>query len=366
MPIEDKNQYVVFNGRIFNRVKMGLDDKEVLPFIQAIVEERDDLAKRQENSSTLTRFIEKIAKEADEWAEQTKKEAREQASADAKAILSKAEEQATKYVEEKRTEAKEQAAADARVIISNAELQAAKYTEEKRKEAIVISRKEAEFLRHQAQMQVEAWAQEIKDNLTTQLRSASGFLNKEMRAHAEDLRRRAAAFESDFEKQLMDLKKREITIYTDSPQENQAKPNSESANVSEQKITPEAQKESAVATKVSTAATEQLPRERKWVEIQIGAGDADEIKAFKFRLDQQSEIGASQIYKDADKTAISVFLRNPIDLIQKLMSFPEVKQAQEIVENEQIMYKVVLAKASPRENMTDSLRDKLRNLNVEG
>ena len=66
MPIEEKNQYVVFNGRIFNRVKMGLDDKEVLPFIQAIVEERDDLAKRQENSSTLTRFIEKIAKEADE------------------------------------------------------------------------------------------------------------------------------------------------------------------------------------------------------------------------------------------------------------------------------------------------------------
>jgi hypothetical protein len=52
---------------------MGLDEKEVLPFIQTIIEERDEMAKRQENSPTLTRFIEKIAKEADEWAEQTKK-----------------------------------------------------------------------------------------------------------------------------------------------------------------------------------------------------------------------------------------------------------------------------------------------------
>jgi hypothetical protein len=56
-----------------------------------------------------------------------------------------------------------------------------------------------------------------------------------MRAQAEDLKRRAAAFESDFEKQLTDLKKREITISADRSPESQTKPSSENASGSGQK-----------------------------------------------------------------------------------------------------------------------------------
>jgi hypothetical protein len=47
------------------------------------------------------------------------------------------------------------------------------------------------------------------------------------------------------------------------------------------------------------------------------------------------------------------------------MSFPEVKQAQEIVENDQILYRVVLAKAPTRENMKDTLREQLREWNTQ-
>ena len=365
MPSDDKNQGVFINGRIFQRVKMGLDEKEVLPFIRTIIEQRDELAKRQENSPTLTRFIEKIAREADAWAEQTKKEAREQACTDTKAILLKAEEQARHYIEEKRIEANEQVATESNAIIKNAEEQANKYIEEKRNETIAVSRKEAEFLKNQAQIQVEAWVKEIKDNLIIQLRGIGGLLNKEMRSQAEDLKRRAAAFESDLEKQLMDIKNREITIYTESSAENQTKSSSESAHVSGQKTAPGTQKEATVTPNAFNKIVEETPKETKWVEIHIAAGDEDEIKAFKFRLDQQSEIGASLVNKEIDRTFISVFLRKPIDLKKKLMSLPEVKQAQEIMENEQIMYKVVLAQVTPKENMKDNLREQLRNLHIQ-
>jgi hypothetical protein len=361
MPRDDNSQDVVFNGRLFKRVKMGLDEKEVLPFIQTIIEERDELSKRLDNSPTLMRFVEKIAKEADEWAEQTKKEARDQASTDAQAILLKAEEQAAKYAEEKRIEAKEQATADSKAIISRAEDQAAKYIEEKRKEATATSQKEAEFLKRQAQIRLEAWVKEIKDNLIIQLRDIGGLLNREMRAQAEELKRRAVAFESDFEKQLTDLKKREITVSADRPQESPTKTGSENLSVAGQKTAAENQKQAAVPPMI----VEAPPKERQWVEVQVASGEPDEVKALKTRLEQQSEIGAAQVTRDVGKTTISVLLRKPIDVIQKLMSFPEVKQAQEIVENEEIIYRVVLAKAPPKENMKDILSEQLRDWNIK-
>jgi len=359
MPRDNNSQDVVFNGHIFKRVKMGLDEKDVLPFVQSIIEERNEMAKRQDNSPMLTPLIEKITKGADEWAEQTKKEAREQASAEAKAILLKAVEQAAQYIEEKRIEAKEQAAADFKVMISSAEEQAAKYIEEKRKDTIANAQKEAEFLKRQAQIRLEAWVKELKDNLIIQLRDI-GELNIEMRTQAENLKKRAAAFESDFEKQVTDLKKREVTISADRPPESQTKPGSENASVAGQKAAVENPKQAVVTPKVSTMIVEAPLRERKWVEVQIASGEADETKALKTRLEQQSEIGAAQVTKDIGKTTISVLLRKPIDVVQKLMSFPEVKQAQEMVENGQIIYRVVLAKAPPRENMkaiSEQLRD---------
>ena len=47
MPRDDKSQDVVVNGQVFKRVKMGLDEAEVLPFIQRIMEERDEMAKHR-------------------------------------------------------------------------------------------------------------------------------------------------------------------------------------------------------------------------------------------------------------------------------------------------------------------------------
>ena len=96
------------------------------------------------------------------------------------------------------------------------------------------------------------------------------------------------------------------------------------------------------------------------MEIQIASGEPDEIEAFKAHMELQSEIGAAVINNDIGKTTISVFLRKPIDLIQKLMSFSEVKQAQEIVVNEQIVYKVALVKVLPNENLKDNLKEQLR------
>ena len=366
MPRDDSAPDLIINGKSFKRVKLGLDEREVVPYIQALTEERDELSKHQDTSPTLTRFIEKIAKEADEYAEQTKKEARDQAAIEASSILSKAQEQASQYYELKKTEANERASADAQAIMAAAQEQANIFLDEKTRETFANSQKQAELLQRQTQLQIEAWVQEIKDNITLQLRNASGFLHNEMRAQAEELKHRAAAFETDFEKQLSDIKKREITLSFDKALK--STPNSMPAPVDAvvKKTVSEPAQNKIEPQKSHSTVAEKPSLERKWVEIQIASGDPAEIKAFRSRLERQSEIGAAQeVYREG-KQVMAVMLRAPIDLIQKLMSFPEVKQAREVVENQQIIYLVALAKSPARENTADVTREKLGNLKIEG
>jgi hypothetical protein len=190
-------------------------------------------------------------------------------------------------------------------------------------------------------------------------------LNKEMRAQTEDLKRRAAAFETDFEKQLVDLKKRETTILADILPVLKTKPSYESVTFLGQTTAPQNQKQAGITPKTRTMIAEETLKEIKWLEIQIASGEADEIEAFKVHMELQSEVVTAVINKGVGKTTISVFLRKPIDLLKKLMSFAEVKQVQETVENEQIIYKVSLAKVPSKEKMKDNLKEQLRAWNIQ-
>jgi hypothetical protein len=137
---------------------------------------------RQELSSSLNRYIETITQEASDWAEQARKEAMEQAELEARHVIARAEEEAKTIVEKTRNE------------------------------AVAAARKEAEFVKHQAKIQIEEWLKEMRESMLLQLRGIAGILRKEMLTQSETLKRRASLFEMDFEQQLSELLKKELTI----------------------------------------------------------------------------------------------------------------------------------------------------------
>jgi cell division septum initiation protein DivIVA len=151
---------------------------------------------RQELSSLLNRYAEKINHETIQWAEDAKKDARNRAELEGRCILAKAQEEASSIMEKTRAEAAEVAAA---------------------------ALKDAEFLKRQAQEQMELWLKEKREAMAIQLREICAALHKEMLAQSEALKRRTTFFEVDFEKQITSMLDEGITIYK--ANENAFKPN---------------------------------------------------------------------------------------------------------------------------------------------
>lgn len=85
---------IKLGGREFRRVRNGLDEAQIAPFIDELSSQRDKLLQSQEHLSSLTRLAEKTVIEADKLAEQIKTEAIEQAKAESTAILAKTKKQA--------------------------------------------------------------------------------------------------------------------------------------------------------------------------------------------------------------------------------------------------------------------------------
>ncbi|MFB0520480.1 MAG: hypothetical protein ACETWD_03505, partial [Desulfatiglandales bacterium] len=96
-----KDDVVVLGGCEFKRVKNGLDEAQVAPFIDELTKERDKLAQSQDHIASLNRLAEMAVVEADKLAAQIKTEAEEQAKAEGTAIIDKAKEQARQIAEQK-------------------------------------------------------------------------------------------------------------------------------------------------------------------------------------------------------------------------------------------------------------------------
>lgn len=174
---------------------------------------------RQELSSSVNRYIEQITQEANEWAEQARKEAEEQAKLEAKDITARAEEEARALIEKTRSE------------------------------AVAAARKEAEFVKHQAKLQIEEWLKEMRESMLLQLRGIAGILRKEMLTQSETLKRRASLFEMDFEQQLSELLKKELTIeeaYVGGSEAGTTEP-----SLTQEAPEPEAEKESSSSESIS-------------------------------------------------------------------------------------------------------------------
>jgi hypothetical protein len=269
---------------------------------------------REELSSSLTRYVEKITREADAWAEQAKKEAREKAECEAAAILTRAEEDAVLFVEKAKTE------------------------------AVAAARKEADAIKQEAQKQIEVWLKEMRDALALQLRGISGILLKELLTQSEALKRRASFFEVDFEQQISEMLKKEIVI----------------EGVTETKTAKEVQPAAPPQT-VSAASIPPSATVDKWVELKINPPIiVGVLQALKARLDQLPDISTSQVTTLGGNTSVHVYLKKPANLFQTLSSVPEVRKVEEIMEKGERKLKVTLVDKLVAEALKDTVNKESR------
>jgi chemotaxis protein histidine kinase CheA len=167
-----KDDVVVVGGREFKRVKNGLDEAQVAPFIDELTKERDKLAQSQDHIASLNRLAEMAVVEADKLAAQIKTEAEEQAKAEGTAIIDKAKEQARQIAEQKIAEAVEIANEKAKAIQTKAEEEAALMLENERNK--------------------------IRSELHNLVNQQFGYMLEEL----ESLKKQAAAVQADFDNKL--------------------------------------------------------------------------------------------------------------------------------------------------------------------
>jgi len=130
-PNSDDTFYV--GNRVFNKTKLGLDEKEVRAYVDELIRERDALSRKQEHLSALAELAEKTVIEANNLANQMKQRAADQVKADAEKSRIKAEQELEQYIKEKKSEAKTLAEKDAELIRTEAFKQAELVREEQMK-----------------------------------------------------------------------------------------------------------------------------------------------------------------------------------------------------------------------------------------
>ncbi len=82
--------FIELGGWEIRKVRDGLDETQVASLINEFISQRDELTRRTEHLSSLTRLAERTVTEADKLAEEMKAEATEQAKAEAASIITQA------------------------------------------------------------------------------------------------------------------------------------------------------------------------------------------------------------------------------------------------------------------------------------
>jgi len=309
------NDLIELLGSTFEKGKHGLDEEQIVSSVKQLIDERDALVKRQEHVTSLTRLYERTVSEADDLAEEIKKEAEEQAQVRAKAILGEAEEQAKQIIEEKRGE------------------------------AVALAQREVHTIKANAEKEVDALLQREIAALQSQLRDTAQRLCGEILSQAESFKQQAAVFEEKFEEKLSELEMvtgqvsvedSQVITDTDIPVASEAM-----VRVGEvdQLSTSEGQAEAVASSPVERAA-----ECKEWVVLEIlPPRDEGEIEAIVTYLNGLDEVATVELKYFTDKTLIEVALDKSISLVKTLSQLPQVEEVQEVIEDEQKKIQIVLS-----------------------
>jgi len=272
---DNNNGIVELWGREFKKTKNGLDEEQVVSFVNELINERETLLKRAEHLSSLTKLAEKTIVEADNVAKQVQKEAQDKAKAEVNAIVAKAEEQAQKIIQEKSAE------------------------------AVAIANREAEAIKAKAQQRAESLLEERAKGIQPQLRNTAKRLYGELLLQLESLKQQVVALEEEFDRKL-------------------SQPLEETSNVSM-----EADKVDNGFLELIQNADETNEGEPDWELEILPPVDLTQILDIINHLDGLAEVEKTELIPQINKPLIMVFVRQPIDLIDILRTLPQVAQVTE-------------------------------------
>ena len=310
----------------FAIVRNGLDEEQVISFVNELISQRVTFLQRQEHLSSLTKLAERIAAEADNMAKQTNEEAVEQAKAETTAILAKAEEQAQQMIEEKRAE------------------------------VIAMANREAESIRANAQQQATLLLEEKTSSIQIELKDTVQSLSRQFLSQLESLQQQVIALEVEFEQTLSQAMKQPESI-----RQQEASSQSPVPMEQEYNVTPSIDSEvntqpaDSILTKAMAqvhtvdqldnsevgkmtpvlAENEETVDYKGEIELQIlPPVNIKQIMGIMRYLDSLSEVENTELIPVADRPSIIVFLRQPVPLVEMLKTLPEVGQVDEVTSEE--------------------------------
>ncbi len=330
-------------GREFNIVKNGLSEAQVISFVNDLAKQHDILLQRQEHLAALTKLAERTVSEADKLADEMKQDAKKQAKseaskiiADAEAsaknqserIISEAEAKAEQLIKEKEahamtaaaeqaeaikstaemlaSETKRDAEAEAKKIISEAEIRGRQLIEKKEAEAITIAteraRKILDDARKEAANLLETEKRRIQPELDQFVKNLRGKLQSEL----DDLKSHIGSLETQFEGIMP-----QASIESFFPPVN--KPD----------------KTETFIDLVKEPVRNDNESDPEW-EIEIVPPlDIMKIMSIVSYIDSLPETVRTEIIPRNERTSITVYTENALELLPLITELPEVANAEE-------------------------------------
>jgi len=270
-----RNGVIELWGHEFKKAAEGLDRAEVVSFVTELIKKNEALLKRAEHLASLTKLAEKTIIDADNVAKQVQDEAEEQAKAEAKKILSGAEEQAQKIIEEKRAE------------------------------ALARANREAETIKAKAQQQAEIMLEERIREIQPELKDNAKTLYEELLNQLENLKKQVVTLEEELDHKL-------------------SQPPAETG-----KATVAAGKADNDFLELFRPVEEPGEEEPEWELEILPPIDLTQILDIINHLDSLPQVVRTELIPHMDKPTIMVFLRQPIELVDILLTLPQVANVTE-------------------------------------
>jgi vacuolar-type H+-ATPase subunit H len=322
-------------GREFNLVKNGLSEAQVVSFVNDLTKQHDTLLQRQDHLTALNTLAERTVIEAEKLAAEIREDARRLAAGDAAKIIAQAEAsaesqtnavmaeamaRAEKLAREKEDQAlasadkivnelKKSAEAEAKRIIGGAESRGRHLIEQNEAEAS----KQAAAILVRAQQEASHILDREKQRIQPEISQFVGRLQTQLMAELDGLKSKVGELEPRFH----------------------AAPAGRGA----QTPPPQTQKSPAAQTsdefmELMAGADAAEAGEPKWeVEI-VPPIDIMKIMNIVSQLDSLPEVSRTEIIPRNDRTSITVYADNAVELVASLRTMPEVLHAEETTSKE--------------------------------
>jgi hypothetical protein len=325
----NKEDIVELWGREFTLAKNGLEEAQVVSFVNELIGERDLLSKRLEHMSSLTKLAEKTVFEADRLAEEIRKESADQAKAEASTLIAEAEEQARQMAEEKRAE------------------------------IIASVTKEAEAIKTDAERGAELLLERERKKIYPEMKDTAARLYGELLSQLESFKKQVIASEAEFEHKLAQAMEESSTVTVENEpafahhppantlEESDTTPDtgSEVSLEGAEDISAESRQPAQTAGQTSMdKVEEEVPLSadgqdkstyESAVELELLPPiDIKQIMGIMRYLDGLVEVENTELIPLADRPLITVYLREPINLIDVLMILPQVDEAREVTDED--------------------------------